>query len=349
MKTNDFDYHLPPNLIAQFPLAQRDSCRLIQLSKSNGAISDHIFSELPNFILPGDRLIFNDTKVLPTRFFCHKKTGGAVELLLTEPLASQGAGNSWKTLAKPARRLSVGTELTLDSNHDISFVITDVFDDGSRGIAVSPKSTEHRLMDIINKYGVMALPHYIKRAVDNADNQTYQTIYARHEGAIACPTAGLHFTDALMANIKSKGVDISFVTLHVGIGTFRPVEVEDPLAHPMHSERYTLTDKTVSEIRATKANGGRIIAVGTTVVRVLEHCAGSGKLAASSDSTHLLILPGYEFRVIDGIVTNFHVPRSTLLMLISAFAGKDPVLAAYRHAVEKRYRFFSYGDAMLII
>jgi S-adenosylmethionine:tRNA ribosyltransferase-isomerase len=345
MKTEEFDYWLPSELIAQYPMEKRDECRLLCLNRRTGAISDNIFKDLPTLVRTGDLLVFNDTKVLPGRLFCHKKTGGAAELLLTEP---EGNGH-WKALVRPGRGMNAGTIITIDNDPAVAVEIKSVLDDGSRIVGVSGNSQES-IETIIRKHGVMALPHYIKRPAAAKDGETYQTIYARHEGAVASPTAGLHFTDSIADSLKTRGITSAFVTLHVGIGTFRPVKVDDPEKHLMHHERYELRQETAEIIQGTKKNGGRVIAVGTTVVRVLEHCARqTGILQPSTGQTDLLILPGYKFKIIDGMITNFHVPRSTLLMLVSAFAGRDAVLAAYRHAVESRYRFFSYGDAMLIL
>jgi S-adenosylmethionine:tRNA ribosyltransferase-isomerase len=290
-------------------------------------------------------LVFNDTKVLPSRLFCHKKTGGAAEILLTEPA---GNGN-WKALVRPGRGMNAGTVVTIDNEPSVAIEIISVLDDGTRIVGALGNSQDS-METIIRKYGAMALPHYIKRSADAKDNETYQTIYAQHEGAVAAPTAGLHFTDALLQTLRAKGVNSAFVTLHVGIGTFLPVKVDDPEKYRMHRERYELKQDTVDSIGKTKKNHGRVIAVGTTVVRVLEHCAGKNNaMQCSAGETDIFILPGYEFKVIDGIITNFHVPRSTLLMLVSAFAGREAVLSAYRHAVGSRYRFFSYGDAMFIL
>jgi S-adenosylmethionine:tRNA ribosyltransferase-isomerase len=344
MKTDDFDYTLPPELIAQYPLEKRDECRLLCMDRGTGAVTDRIFKELPEMVRPGDLLVFNDTKVLPSRILCHKKTGGAAEILLTEPVAN----GHWKALVRPGRGMNAGTAVTVDKEPAAVIEIISVLDDGTRIVAM-PENSIDSLDAIIRKYGVMALPHYIKRFAEAKDNETYQTIYAREEGAVASPTAGLHFTETIMEALKAHGAGIAFVTLHVGIGTFRPVKVNDPEKHTMHHERYELKPETVEIIEKTKKNHGRVIAVGTTVVRVLEHCADkTGSLRPSAGDTDIFILPGYEFRVIDGMITNFHVPRSTLLMLICAFAGREAVLSAYRHAVEMPYRFFSYGDAMLV-
>jgi S-adenosylmethionine:tRNA ribosyltransferase-isomerase len=345
MKTDDFDYALPPELIAQYPLEKRDECRLLCLDRSANVVTDMFFKDLITLLRPNDLLVFNNTKVMPSRIFCHKRTGGAAELLLTEPCGN----GQWKALVRPGRGVRPGTVISVDKDPSATVEIVSVLDDGSR-IVTMPENSKSSLEAIIRKYGVMALPHYIKRPSVSKDNESYQTIYARHEGAVAAPTAGLHFTDALMNGLMAREIELAFVTLHVGIGTFSPVKVDDPEKHRMHQEWYEIKKETVEQIGKTKRDGGRVIAVGTTVVRVLEHSVRqTGTLQPSAGKTDIFILPGFDFRVIDGMITNFHVPRSTLLMLVSAFAGRETVLSAYRHAVEKGYRFFSYGDAMLII
>jgi S-adenosylmethionine:tRNA ribosyltransferase-isomerase len=347
MRTDDFDFKLPLSLIAQHPGTHRDGCRLLYLSRETGVVTDHIFEDLSGFLAPGDRLVFNNTRVVPARVFCKKKTGGAVELLFTE--AADGIG-AWKALVRPGKGLGAGTKLVLRDDPGISLDLTGVYPDGMRAVALSAGCAVSSIPELMEKYGVMALPHYIKRPAEKTDNQNYQTVYAQRDGAIASPTAGLHFTQSLMSTLTARGIGISYVTLHVGIGTFLPVKADDPADHIMHEERYEITQETADEITETQKNGGRIIAVGTTVVRVLEHCAREwNPLVASRGKTNLMILPGHTFTIIEGMITNFHVPKSTLLMLVSAFAGREAVLAAYRHAVEKRYSFFSYGDAMLVL
>jgi S-adenosylmethionine:tRNA ribosyltransferase-isomerase len=345
MKTADFNYALPPELIAQYPCEERDACRLLHLSRKAGTVSDYCFRDLPGLLSPGDRLVFNNTKVIPARLFCKKDTGGKVELLLTEP-ASAG---SWKALVRPGRGLAAGTRIYIRAAEDVLVEVVAVHQDGTREVSLVRNAAVKDLSEAVSRYGVMALPHYIKRPAGPEDSTAYQTVFAQREGAIASPTAGLHFTPRLLETLAAKGLDTSRVTLHVGIGTFRPVTVDDPGEHVMHEETYELTEETAGEIESTKKRGGKIVAVGTTVVRVLEHCSGEdGVLRPSRGRTRLKILPGYDFKVVDAMVTNFHVPKSTLLMLVSAFAGRDRVLGAYDHAVRQRYRFFSYGDAMLI-
>ncbi len=319
---------------------------MLSLSRKTGAVSDLVFRQLPDLLNPADRLVFNDTKVIPARLFCKKEAGGKVELLFTE----RSDDGCWNVLVRPGRGVAAGTTLHLENAPEIAIQVTAVNPNGSREVCCAPDSTHENLSDVVARYGVMPLPHYIRRSARNLDNEAYQTIFAENEGAIAAPTAGLHFTQRLLDALKARGIFWSRITLHVGVGTFRPVRVADPIDHVMHVEQYNLPEKAAVEINQSRKSGGRVIAVGTTVVRVLEHCgSNSGILAPSRGSTGLKILPGHPFSVVDGIITNFHVPRSTLLMLVSAFAGTDRVLGAYAHAVKERYRFFSYGDAMIIL
>ncbi len=344
MKTSDFIYDLPEELIAQEPVEERDTSRLLILNRGSGAISHHTFSDLTTILEPGDRLVFNNTKVIPARLFALKDTGVRVELLFTERITDK----QWKIIAKPARRLKIGTIVSLELDSSVKILVEAITDDGGRIVAVA--DGEYDSIDsILEKYGAMPLPPYIEREAEIKDRDRYQTVYAEKKGAIAAPTAGLHFTDRLLKKLKDKGIDSSFVTLHVGIGTFRPVKSEDPTEHPMHSEEYILDPQTVDEIRSTQNKGGRIVAVGTTSVRVLEHCSRTGELIPGEGSTDIFIMPGWHFKTIDGLITNFHLPGSTLLMLVSALAGRDNILKAYEDAVRERYRFFSYGDAMIII
>lgn len=345
MKTSDFNYHLPSELIAQEPLKKRDSSRLLHLSRESGLVVHYNFGDLPDLVHSGDRLVFNNTKVFPARIFCQKGTGARVELLFTHKIDRL----TWQALVKPARRLKEGAVVSLEKDASIKLQLDRIYDNGSR--IFSLQSGNYRsIEELLYKYGEMPLPPYIKRRARDDDRDTYQTVYAQQNGAIAAPTAGLHFTETLMQQLLQKGVESSFVTLHVGIGTFRPIKEEDPENHVMHSEEYILPAETAEQINRTRQQGGRIIAVGTTTVRVLEHCASSeGFLQGNAGSTELMILPGYRFKVIDGLITNFHLPRSTLLMLVAAFAGREQVLSAYREAIEKEYRFYSYGDAMVIM
>ncbi|MBD3420642.1 MAG: tRNA preQ1(34) S-adenosylmethionine ribosyltransferase-isomerase QueA [Chitinivibrionales bacterium] len=345
MKTSDFNYRLPEERIAQHPLQKRDASRLLVLNRVTGEVTHNIFNRLSGLLRSGDRLVFNDTKVFPARLWCLKESGARIELLFTR---CSGL-NQWEALAKPRRRLAAGMQVYIERNPAVKLRIDDLPPDG--GVLVSTGACDCGLSidAILEAFGEVPLPHYIKRPAAGCDRDRYQTVYARNKGAIAAPTAGLHFTDALLDNLKTQGVDCSYLTLMVGIGTFRPVEADDPRQHPMHTEAYELSKCAAQEIRATHNNGGRIIAVGTTVVRVLEHCAKEfGDVRASSGSTRLLILPGFDFKVIDGLITNFHLPRSTLLMLVCALAGRKKILSAYHEAVRAGYRFYSYGDAMLI-
>ncbi len=345
MKTSDFNYHLPEELIAQEPLNRRDSSRLLCISKDTGKFTHNLFCDLPEIFRPKDRLIFNNTKVIPARIICYKESGARIEILFVKKIDNQ----KWQIIAKPGKRLKIGNILYLEQDTDIKLVVESILPDGSRILSLK-KSLCDSLEDIMNKFGSMPLPPYIKRHSCDDDTLRYQTIYAKKSGALAAPTAGLHFTEPLLQKLKARDIDFSFITLHVGIGTFRPVKESNPQNHIMHAETYELNIETAREIEKTKKEGGRIIAVGTTTIRVLEHCAHSEhSLNPGVGSTRLMILPGYKFKIIDCLITNFHLPCSTLIMLVSALAGKDNILKAYNEAIIKRYRFFSYGDAMLII
>jgi S-adenosylmethionine:tRNA ribosyltransferase-isomerase len=346
LHTDDFDYTLPDEFIAQHPMDRRDACRLIVLDRADGSLQHRRFSDLRELLLPGDLLVLNDTRVLPARLFCRKKTGGAVEALFTEKIDDR----TWKALLKPARRLAPGSTLSIEGDPAAgTLVIQDIKPGGERCIGFVP-GTGASIEEIIERHGAMPLPPYIRREADGDDRRNYQTVFAVKPGAVAAPTAGLHFTEELLDAIKERGVKIAYVTLHVGIGTFLPVKVGDPRDHVMHEERYDLPHETVELIEMTKKTGGRVIAVGTTVVRVIEHCAlGDGGFRAGSGRTSLKILPPWEFKVIDALITNFHLPKSTLLMLVSAFASIGQIKTAYAGAIGAGYRFFSYGDAMLII
>lgn len=344
--TDDFNYNLPEHLIAQYPLEPRDSCRLLYCNRSADKVCHHIFRELPSLLKSGDRLVFNNTRVIPARIFGKKENGVPVEILFTERVDN----HTWKAIVRPGRRLPAGTVIRLDIRSEWRLQIADVLSDGGRIISSLVNNDPTVSIDtIIESCGHIPLPPYITRQDTTDDRDTYQTVFAQYEGAVAAPTAGLHFTKDLLDAIMDTGVDSSFLTLHVGIGTFRPVKESDPHLHPIHEEKFSLPQETVDEICATKARGGRVIAVGTTVVRVLEHCSIDGTLKAQSGSTRLMILPPFTFHCIDGLITNFHVPRSTLLMLVSAFAGRERILSAYSEAIDHSYRMLSYGDAMLIL
>ncbi len=347
MRTEDFDYRLPPELIATEPAEPRDACRLLVMSGTDGAVRHYRFSDLPGLLNRGDRLVFNNTRVLPARLFTRKSTGGRVELFFVEKSVEEGA---WKALVRPASRVPEGTVLAVEEAPDILLKITDKLPDGSSIVRPENLTSYKNIEDLMQKYGHMPLPHYIRRKDKPSDRENYQTIYAEKPGAVAAPTAGLHFTDSLMERLRASGIDFSYLTLHIGIGTFRPVKVADPRRHKMHKERFILSSLTAEEIENTRKRGGRIIAVGTTVVRVLEHCIATyGRLLPCEEYTDLMIIPPYRFKAVDGIITNFHLPKSTLLMLVCAFGGMENVLKAYQEAVKRSYRFYSYGDAMLII
>lgn len=342
---DQFDYHLPSQLIAQVPLEKRDECRLLHVQKHSDSLCHHRFSDITRLLKKGDLLVFNDTRVIPARIYGRKENGLRIEFLFVEKIDQ----NTWVALVGPARRLRVGASVKVENSPRSFLRIEKVLPNGDRVVRLIGDGTDS-IEELLESSGHLPLPHYIERNDDEKDRELYQTVYARNRGAVAAPTAGLHFTNELLRQLSDDGIDTSFLTLHVGIGTFRPVKESDPRRHDMHEEWYVLSDKTAEKIKETRKNGGRIIAVGTTVVRVLEHCAiGEGELKAGTGKTKLLILPPYDFKVVDGLITNFHLPKSTLLMLVCAFGGKKRILDAYRTAVNEEYRFYSYGDAMLIL
>lgn len=341
-KTSDYFYELPEELIAQTPVEPRDHSSMLVLDRETGKTQHKHFYDILDYLKPGDCLILNDSRVLPARIFGTKKdTGAHVEFLLLKCVGN----NKWETLVKPGRKAKVGAEFVF-SPGVLEGKITDVLEDGNRIIDFS---CEGNFYTILEELGKMPLPPYITEELK--DQERYQTVYSHELGSAAAPTAGLHFTKELLKKIEEKGVKIGYVTLHVGLGTFRPVKAENITEHKMHSEHYHLPKETADLINETKKNGGRVIAVGTTSCRTLESVAtfNDGKILESDGWTSIFIYPGYEFKVLDGLITNFHLPESTLIMLVSAFAGYEHVMAAYKEAVEKRYRFFSFGDAMLII
>ncbi len=340
MEVKDFDYELPEELIAQDPLADRSSSRLMVLDKQTGVIEHHVFKEIANYLKPGDCLVINNTKVIPARLFGVKEGSEAkIELLLLKRYED----DIWETLAKPGKKAKIGTRIIFGEGILVGEVI-DVVEEGNRLIQFS---YEGIFEEILDQLGQMPLPPYITHQLE--DKTRYQTVYAKHDGSAAAPTAGLHFTPELLTRIKDMGVSVAEVTLHVGLGTFRPVKVENVLEHHMHSEFYQIEQSEADKINAAKKNGHRIISVGTTSTRTLESAADAdGYLTAKSGWTEIFIYPGYQFKVIDSLITNFHLPQSTLVMLVSALAGREHVLHAYQQAVEERYRFFSFGDAMLI-
>jgi S-adenosylmethionine:tRNA ribosyltransferase-isomerase len=349
MRINDFDYDLPPELIAQKPLLERDQCRLLYMKRETAEAVQHLkFRNLADILKPKDRLVFNNTRVIPARVFCRKITGASLEFFFTERVDD----THWKALIKPAKRAAAGSEVYIDNFPQVKLSVEKVMEDGYERLITLISGAES-LEQVIEAYGHIPLPHYIRRSDEDdesIDKELYQTVYAGVPGAVAAPTAGLHFTNEFIDELSIRGIDKSFVTLHVGAGTFRPVQVDDPRKHDIHEERFELSPQSAREINSTWERGGRVIAVGTTVVRVLEACAVSKhKVASNSSRTKLMILPPYEFKAVDGLVTNFHLPRSTLLMLVSAFSARERILEAYREAVEERYRFYSYGDAMVIV
>lgn len=341
LTTEDFDFDLPEELIAQTPLADRSASRLLVLDRKSGAISDKHFAEIVDELNPGDALVMNDTRVLPARLYGEKPdTGGHLEVLL---LTNQ-EGDTWETLIKPAKRAKVGTKISFGDGR-LQAVVEEELEHGGRIITFT---YEGIFLEILESLGEMPLPPYIKERLE--DPERYQTVYAKENGSAAAPTAGLHFTKELLEKIQAKGVELVYLTLHVGLGTFRPVSVDNIADHQMHSEFYRLTEDAAAKLRAVKANGGRIVAVGTTSIRTLETIGTkfAGEIKADSGWTDIFITPGYTFKVVDAFSTNFHLPKSTLVMLVSAFAGREHVLNAYQHAIEEGYRFFSFGDAMFV-
>ena len=339
MKTSDFDFDLPEELIAQTPLEKRDTSRLLTLNKVTGETAHHHFYDLPSFLRPGDCLVLNNSRVLPARLIGHRPSGGACEVLL---LVDRGE-NLWECLVRPGRKLKTGAEVIFGEGQ-LKATVEGEIEDGKRLVRFR---YEGIFLEILEQLGKMPLPPYIKAELQ--DNERYQTVYSKVNGSAAAPTAGLHFTPDLLKQIEEMGVKICYVTLHVGLGTFRPVKAEDITEHEMHSEFCMISQETADVINETKRNGGRVICVGTTSCRTVESFADEdGTMRERSGWTNIFIFPGYKFKVLDALVTNFHLPQSTLIMLVSALAGREQVLAAYREAVENRYRFFSFGDAMFI-
>lgn len=340
MKTSDFYYDLPKDLIAQTPVEPRDSSRLLVLGRESGSIQHKHFYDIIDFLVPGDLLVVNDSRVLPARIYGIKnETGAKVEFLLLKQIS----GNRWETLCKPGKKAKQGSKFTF-GNGLLSATVAKVKSDGNR---VVDFDSGENFFAALDKIGQMPLPPYITEELK--DKERYQTVYSNELGSAAAPTAGLHFTKELLQKIADKGVNIAYVTLHVGLGTFRPVKVDDVTKHKMHSEHYEIPKKTADLINKTKKNGGRIIAVGTTSCRTLESVASLyGEIKPCDGFTDIFIYPGYKFKVLDGLITNFHLPESTLIMLVAAFSGYDNIMNAYKVAVEEKYRFFSFGDAMFI-
>jgi S-adenosylmethionine:tRNA ribosyltransferase-isomerase len=341
VKLSDYDFYLPEELIAQRPVEPRDSSRLMVVRREGGALEHRLFRDLIEYLNPGDALVVNESRVIPARLFGTREgTGGAIEVLLLKRLDQ----NRWECLVKPGKKARPGQRIEFGGGRLVATVL-DTTEVGGRIIEFAYEGVFEQILD---ELGQMPLPPYITERLEDAER--YQTVYARERGSAAAPTAGLHFTPELLERIQAKGVELHKVLLHVGLGTFRPVQTEDPLEHKMHSEFYRITPETAEALNQVKARGGRIIAVGTTTVRTLEsRTTADGIIQAGEGWTEIFIYPGYRFKAIDALVTNFHLPKSTLLMLIAALAGRERVLAAYAEAVRERYRFFSFGDAMLIL
>ena len=340
MKTSDFWYHLPEELIAQTPLEQRDSSKLLKLNRETGEITHQHFYDVIDSLSPGDCLVMNDSRVLPARLLGHRPTGGAVEVLLLRDLGDK----KWECLCKPGRKMQVGHEVIFGDG-ELKATVCEVREDGNRVVEFH---YEGIFLEVLESLGKMPLPPYIKEELQ--DQERYQTVYSREVGSAAAPTAGLHFTKELLEKIREKGIKTAFVTLHVGLGTFRPVKAEQITDHHMHAELCQISQETADILNETKRTGGRIICVGTTSCRTLESLVNEdGSFEPKSKWTEIFIYPGYTFKAMDGLITNFHLPESTLVMLVSAFAGRENVLNAYEEAVKQRYRFFSFGDAMCIL
>ena len=341
MNTSDFDFNLPEALIAQTPLKKRDSSKLLVVDHQKKTMKDTHFDHIIDELNPGDALVMNDTRVLPARLHGEKTvTHGHVELLLLKNIQ----GDQWEVLAKPAKRLKIGSHISVGDGR-LKAIIKEELDHGGRIVEFS---YEGIFLEVLESLGEMPLPPYIHEKLEDRDR--YQTVYAKENGSAAAPTAGLHFTEELLSKIEAKGVKLVYLTLHVGLGTFRPVSVDNVEEHQMHSEFYSLSPEAAQTLKDIKANGGRIVAVGTTSIRTLETIGNkfAGQIEADSGWTNIFIKPGYQFKIVDAFSTNFHLPKSTLVMLVSAFAGRDFILDAYKHAVDKHYRFFSFGDAMFV-
>lgn len=338
MKTQDFDFYLPSHLIAQHPAQERTASRMLCLNGFNGNLADKMFLDFPDACNKGDLLIFNDTRVIKARLFGHKHTGGNVEVLIERVINPQVA----YAHVRASRSPKIGSRIRLSDAFDVE--VTARHDDLFELRFLSDVS----VFDLLEQHGALPLPPYITHSATDNDEERYQTVFAKNLGAVAAPTAGLHFNETLLEQLQQKGINIAYVTLHVGAGTFQPVRVDNITEHKMHSELFSIPQSTVDSIKETRLHGGRVTAIGTTALRALESAAQHGELKAGDGDTDIFITPGYQFKVVDRLFTNFHLPKSTLLMLVSAFAGIDNIKKAYAHAIEKEYRFFSYGDAMLI-
>jgi S-adenosylmethionine:tRNA ribosyltransferase-isomerase len=350
----DFDFHLPAELIAQQPPAERGRSRMLVMDRTTGDLRDARFDDFPSLLNSGDLLVLNDSRVIPARLYARRTTvrdrqepTGLVEVLLTEPAGE----NQWRALVKPGKKVAVGERLAFPSHSGTVELEAEVLERGEFGERLLRFSPVADFFSTLDRIGHMPLPPYIRRDDADTDRERYQTVYSRERGSVAAPTAGLHFTPLVLDELTSRGVEVARITLHVGLGTFAPLRVETLDEVRLHRERYTLSADTADALNRAVATGRRIVAVGTTVVRTLEHCAlqaAGNPLQSHSGETEIFISPGFEFRLVGGLLTNFHLPQSSLLMLVSAFAGRDRVLAAYRHAVEQKYRFFSYGDCMFL-
>lgn len=338
MKTEDFDFYLPTQLIAQHPTPDRSASRMLRLDGADGNLSDEAFADLPSFLQTGDLLIFNDTRVIKARLFGHKHTGGSVEVLIERVIDQHTA----YAHVRASRAPKIGSQLHLSEAFDVE--VTARHDDLFELRFLS----ESLVLDLLEEHGALPLPPYITHVATSEDENRYQTVFSKHLGAVAAPTAGLHFSEAILEQLKQKNINFAYVTLHVGAGTFQPVRVDNIHEHKMHSELYNVPQATIDLIAKTKTQGGKVTAIGTTAMRALESAAQHGTLTAGNNETSIFITPGYEFKVVDRLFTNFHLPKSTLLMLVSAFGGMENIKKAYEHAIAKQYRFFSYGDAMLI-
>jgi S-adenosylmethionine:tRNA ribosyltransferase-isomerase len=338
MLRSDFSYELPEELIAQYPCELRSASRLLSLNGNSGALRDGVIGDLPDLLQPGDLLVFNDTRVIPARLYGRKRTGGRVEILVERLLD----GKRVLAQVRASKALKPGSEITIDGE-----IMVTVLDRRDSFFELS-FATSQSLLDILERYGHIPLPPYIARSDTVVDAERYQTVYARRPGAVAAPTAGLHFDASLLTRLQARGVAQTFITLHVGAGTFQPVRVEHIEDHVIHSEFAEVSPQVCEQIRATRARGGRIVAIGTTVVRSLEAACQHGEIGPLQEDVRLFLYPGYQFQCVDILLTNFHLPESTLLMLVAAFAGQENIMHAYRHAIAQRYRFYSYGDAMLI-
>ncbi len=340
MNTEEFDYYLPEERIAQTPLEDRTASRLLVLDKKTGEYKDDSFKNIKSYLREGDCLVLNDTRVIPARLYgCKKESGGAIEFLLLHRYST----DEWEVALKPGRKAKIGAKFEFGGGKLCAEVL-DILEGGNRRVRFT---YDGLFENVLEELGEMPLPHYIKEKLQ--DKNRYQTVYSKHDGSAAAPTAGLHFTNKLLDEIQKMGVKLAFLTLHVGLGTFRPVKVTDVTQHKMHSEYYTVSEETAKIVNETKASGGRVICVGTTSCRTVESASENGALLPKSGETDIFIYPGYKFKMTDALITNFHLPKSTLVMLVSALAGKENILNAYEHAVNEQYRFFSFGDAMFIV